>query len=650
MKFKTRNIILCITLLLFLSQTVYNLKKETLKDLNTLTITSDRKKLKSKNSEPAPSNTPASTTSPSNSPNPVNVQKEPLDTLSNEAYRELNSTYVQTDLNQFSQNTRKWDYKLLDKQLDDVYQDMNLKDKAQNGESDRKSFLRIFIQNFESCDKNADNTLDANEFNQCMLSDPYLNLIQVPTLNYAANPLFTTQNGFNTVLFQLLDAYSNGFLNFHDYLQLRLYAYSWKKCSVNGPFLEEVNFECAIEVAAGFKTLSRNASRRLFELGLDLSNSFSLRNLDFVSYVVVASSVRLYGKVNGKEDSDLSRSEFNLALDGNILPMRYNQDIINSFYMLVSEHDKPNQGVDLTSFVLYDFALRLFDVKNATKKYNLNLTEFNTTLNHFLFPNKTSQLLQKIPQNVLSAKSYSMYSYLNITNFNTEGDHLIKSFLEAASQETQTPAAPVTNTANGAAPSVVPAYNQTFTANLIFQTLDGDNDGFINFYDYGTFFQISYIYVKLDKFNKGRLLAGDLQEDLTHYSGYPSLSYSLRERAKRFSLFQTDLYIDLFNTLLILRLDDIVSVQIRRTDKTTVYEAELKHMLSRVNLKYVPDGILNICLRGTDAQNVPLYDWECSFVQGITKTLQFYQSSFDYQLVKKESLALTNTIFQNPTA
>lgn len=588
---------------------------------------------------PAASTTPAANAAP--------AIKAPLDTLSKEAYRELNQTYVQTDVNQFTQNTRKWDYKLLDKQLEDIYQDMNLKDKAQNGESDRKSFLRLFIQQFETCDKNADNILDSTEFATCMTSDPYLSLIQVPSANYAAINAYTDPKNFSTVLFQLLDAYNNGFLNFHDYLQLRLYAFSWKKCSVNGPFLEEVNFECAIEIASGFKTLSRNAARRLFQLGLDLSNSQSIRNLDFISYVVVASSARLYGKLNGKEDSDLSRSEFNLALDGNTLPMRYNQDIVNSFFQLVSDHDKPNQGVDLTSFVLYDFSLRLFDVKNVTKKYNLNFTEFNTTLGHFLFPNKTNQELNRIPQNILTANSYSMYTYLNITNFNTEGDHLIKSFLEASVEEHVAPDTKAATPANNVSTPLV--YNQTATAQWIFQALDSDGDGFINFYEYGTFFQVSYIFVQLDKFNKGRIVAGDLNEALTHYSGYPSVSYTLRERAKRFSLFPTDLYVDVFNTLLVLRIDDIVAAQIRRLDKTTVTEPELKHMLGRVNLKFVPEGVLNTCLRGTDGSNIPLYDWECSFVQGISKTLQFYQSSFDYQLVKNENLTLTNTVFQNPT-
>jgi len=85
-------------------------------------------------------------------------------------------------------------------------------------------------------------------------------------------------------------------------MTLRLMVFSWKHCSVQGPFIEESNFECAVEVASGYRTLSKSAARRLFKLGLELSNNEYLRNLDFITFLYVSLSMRLYGKINRKED------------------------------------------------------------------------------------------------------------------------------------------------------------------------------------------------------------------------------------------------------------------------------------------------------------------------------------------------------------
>lgn len=575
-----------------------------------------------------------------------------LTKISVSAYSDLNNTFSKQDLNTFKISNRKWDFKLLDKQLEDIFHDMNFKEEKDNTEEGKKNFLNIFVSKFEACDKDNDNVLNLNEFTDCLKSDSYLSTIQTPNTAQASYANYTTADGVAPILFGLFDSYKFNYTNLHDYMLLRLMAFSWSKCSVNAPFIDEVNFECAIEIAAGFKTLSRNTVRRLFSLGLELSNSETLRNMDFVTFVIVATTVRSYGKINGKEDSDITRNEFNLALDSNILPMRYNQEVVNNFFKLVEEYDRPNQGIDLISFVFYDFFLRIFDVQAPSKKYYLSNIEFQTTFSNYLFPNRTNSLISKIPQNALSNNAYQMSSYLNLTTYNSEADHFLKSFMETEStvhfeNKNKFFAVNQGDVSTLSASNINLKFNANTTYTYLFNALDNDADGYLNFYDYGSFIQVAYLFTKFDNFKKGRIVAGELFERFSQYSDLPVASYHLRERAKRFNSIPQDLYFDVYSAVLVLKIDDIINTVVRRTDKTTIYEVELKNILNSVNLKFVPDSILNKCLRGTDANNTPLYDWECAFMQAVTKTLNYYETSYNYLTAKTQNITLTNTVFVN---
>lgn len=589
------------------------------------------------------------------------------DKLSQSAYRQLNLTVNEGQtqkLNDFIQKNRKWDFKVLDKQLEDIAIDMNFKSEFGSKPDAIRSFIKYFINYFEACDADFDNMLTKDEFAKCLKNDTFLSRVDAPDSRFAAvqqqSLNYTNFTDYSNYLFDLLDTHKMQKLNFYDYMTLRLLTFSWTKCSVSAPFIDESSFECAIELAAGWKTMHRNQVRKLYYLALEISGSDSIRNLDFLTYTAVALSARLYGKINGKEDNDVTRSEMTLSLDNNILPFRYNQDIIQQIFELTKESDKVNQGIDLVSFVFYDFWLRIFDVKNAKKRYHEYVDEFITACSTPLYPQPMLDAIQKIPQNNLTADSYQMYTYLNISNYQDESDHFLKAFIELKSKSAVAESKKEKNylrknknswSIREAASNVTKfAYNQQKTLTNLFKIIDNDFDGLINFFDFGSFIQVNYIFSKFDKFGKGRLPAGQLAELLVSYSDFPIVSHRLRERAKRFTLFPADLYVDLDSALLIVKIDDIIEANVRRSDKNTLYEIELKNILAYVNRKNVPEAHLNQCLRGNTADNVPLYDWECAFVQSETRTLTYYENSMDYLTLKKGNLTLFNTVFLNKDA
>jgi hypothetical protein len=566
------------------------------------------------------------------------------DSLMNATYRYLNtsSTPLETTKDYRDRN-RNWDNKILDKQLERIATIMTYQNQEYQTIDSKRAFMSIFFNKFNDCDANKDNVLDLKEFTNCVKSDDYLYQLIPTPVQYAAFSNYTTNDtdyGYHSNLFQTLDSYRTNYLNFHDYAFLRLLAYSWRKCSVIAPFIEEVTFECAIEVVANYKTMSRNAVRRLFFMGLEIGNNESIRNLDFITYAILASSVRLYSDINLKEDTDITRAEFNLALDNNLLPSRYNQEVIQNFFTLIEDYDKPNQGIDMATFCFYDFILKIFDIPKPERKFHLSEKDFVKALSSYMFPNKTITEIKLIPQNKLSTNSYQQYTYLNLSKFNSEQDHFLKSFLEVEDKISDNWLTVSNNNTNF-------TFQSNTTFNFLFNIIDNDSDTWINYYDWASMVQILYLYGKFDEFNKGRIPAYELYEKYSTYSDLPAVSFRIRERSKRFNLLPKDILVDPETALLILKIDDIMASVIRRSDKNNIYEFELKKVLASVNLRFVYDKILNKCLRGMDDNKVPLYDWECAFINSVVESLRFEESAYAYVTTKNMNLTLSNTVFVN---
>jgi hypothetical protein len=568
------------------------------------------------------------------------------DTVSALLHANLNSTFNKHNSEHFKVRARQWiDNKLFDRQLDMIYKDFLHESNKEVNPQTTKNVISLFTSQYEACDLDHDNVLDFEEFSGCFKNDTYLSRIQPPARLFAnyANNSYTNETGFYSLLYNTMDSYKLNYTNFYDYMLMRLFVFSWSKCSVNGPFIEELNFECAIDIAAGWRTMSRTTARRLYQIALDLTNTREHRNIDFVTYVMVANSVRLYGIINGRGNSDATNAEFNAALDANLLPQRYNQDVIDELFKLVEDFDKPNQGIDLVSFVFYDFALKLFNVPNASRKWHLNLEEFTGVLKNYLFPLEASQEIQRIQQNNLNQAGYQMYTYQNISQFRDEENHFLK-FAQKSEKVRKG------KSLNKIQSRLLPAkisFDEEQTAKWLFQILDIDMDGYITYYDFGTFVQLAYIFAKFDQYSKGKMLAGDIYEKISTYSDYPTVSYHFKERAKRFNMFNQDLYVDLLRALTVFRIDDTIEANVRRSDKATLYEVELKHVFSNINLGAMPDGALKVCLRDADDKGIPKYDWECAFIKSMTATLNYFESSVSYATTTGANLDLENTDFWN---
>lgn len=245
---------------------------------------------------------------------------------------------------------------------------------------------------------------------------------------------------------------------------------------------------------------------------------------------------------------------------------------------------------------------------------------------------------------------------MNISNFQSEQDFLLKFIEKKSTKESNLKKNKLTTRSREienkvGAPYFNLASNSTFflnfTASRIFNLIDVNSNGFIDWYDFGHFFQTSYLFTKYDPSNKGKITAGDIYEKYVVYSDYPRVSAQLRQRSKRFNLLNQDTYLDLFSVLTVLRIDDIVDLYTRRTEKSALYEVELKRVFAKANLFRVNDAILNKCLRGLDNMNVPKYDWECAFIAALQENINYFESASAYNTAVANNITLYNTVFYN---
>jgi hypothetical protein len=595
----------------------------------------------------------------------IEINQKPANTvqrLSSSLFKYTNSSFVIKDINQLMSDNRKWDFKLLDKQLEEIFNTMLINQETTITINGLRSYIQLFLNNYESCDRDKDNVLIQTEFVACFSTDPFLAKITLPPKDLN-NPIdFSDSSKFYATLFDILNERRLNYLNFVDYMKLRLFLFSIQKCSISSGFLDEVGFECAIEIASGYKSFTRTKARRIFRTALDIDKNPNNINLDFISYVTVASAIRLFGSINGKENDDITRSEFNLALDRNNLPDRYNQDIINHMFKLIQQDDRPDQGLDMKTFIFLDMSLRLFSPDNKKRKFFMTYDEFTNSFYNYMFPFQILAEIEKVPAYSLSPQSYNMFQFMNISKFSSENDYLYK-FLEVeAKVEKKILSAYENNnenfqsqavaTTDNSAKTIKPLLNinqnlMNYTASLIFNLSDEDYDGYISFYDYGIFMQIAQIFSKKDEINKGAISASQLYDLFTGYSDFPSISANLKKKAERFYEFHKNSNLDLVSALQILRIEDIASFFKDRADNSNLIEIDLKRILQKVNMNFVPNELFQECFRGVDHRNLPLFDWECCFNKGMKKNLEYFEAMNNYKLSKQYGFTLSSMEFYN---
>jgi hypothetical protein len=365
-----------------------------------------------------------------------------LSSFYKETYKQLNESFTKKDMYTFKTENNKWDYKLIGKQLDDIFEIFLYQNNKEITQRAMFGIMKLFIAQFEQCDTNDDNVIDFVEFKACVKDQKYFSLMNIDTGRIPAyqrtlidentqNTNITDTDSLSLLVFDILDEFDNEYLNFYDYMLLRVVAFSWRKCTNVGFFINEANFECTIPILCR-QSLSRTTARSIFNLGMEFSNFQSTRHLDFVTFLIVGLDMRLYAKVNTKTDKDMTVAEMALALESNILPRRYDNHIIKTFFQLISNPDRPKDGLDLYSFIFMDYFLKLFRFEQPYGDNCITYELFVKLLNNYQFPKKIILEFFLVPQFNLDGTKYDLFITPNMTKAYQEQDFLLRKmrFLE----------------------------------------------------------------------------------------------------------------------------------------------------------------------------------------------------------------------------
>jgi len=410
--------------------------------------------------------------------------------------------------------------------------------------------------------------------------------------------------------------------------------------------------------------MDRQTSRNIYYLAIKLApNAQRTRHIDFINFINLATSIRTYGSINQKEDADATKAEFNNALDNNILPIRFNQKVIDDFFKLVCDEDNPNQGIDIQTFWYFDAILKIFfNDSKSEKRWQADFNQFSIALDSGFFPSHFQKYIQLIPQFTIKNTSYMMEVYDKIRYFSTEEDHLmLPKFMQKESSKilstkkvlnteqaksSLTTKEQIRNTLTQSA-----AFNKNATYSKLFTVLDADEDGFVDFYDFGIFVQVVTLFAEADVQNRGRVVAGVLLEKFSETSGLPTLNSKFREKAKRFGLINQDTNFDVLNALVIMKIDDIAFHYARKEDPSLLLEIELKQIFQRTGLINIPDGHITGCIRGlTKGYDPRKYDWECAVIIALKETLDFIERANDMTKMKSNNIKLGMTTYKNADA
>ncbi|MCQ2820270.1 MAG: hypothetical protein MJ252_23640 [archaeon] len=555
-----------------------------------------------------------------------------------------NSVYKLKSLEEVQSQLRHPSFHLKDFEIRDIFHHMSSTKDGKISDNDAKNFFNIFVEEFNKCDTNKKNLLDKAAFKNCMKTDIYLKEIQPAQKLQKFMENVTSVDGMSEFLFNLLDDNLKEGISFYEYFILRSIRYGWVKCSPNRDVIEEANFECAINSISNYKHMEHSELKALYNLAVKFSGGEGERDVDFLTYAHIVKSLMLYSLINQKSDEELTMREVTSALEQDILPQRYNKEIIDQLFNLIKDDYDPMRGMDATTFVFYDYFLRIFDkpnfIENKDNPRYLNQTEFkNLLMNNLLFPGDYREaVLSTVLFKGTTNESYSMETVNRPNNLEDLAEGNFISFVEKKRKGRKL--MDIITKAKNYKKELKDLEEELFDIN------ESTNRNFMTYFDFGSFVQISKIFDDLDPLQKGKLTAKELFDGFKSKTNLPSVSSQMKEKAKFFNMFPSTTYFDFLTTNMVLRVSDKVEPVL--VGGKNLEEVDLKAIMKKMHLNNVPDDYLSSCKRGKSERRLHLYDSVCSFKVAIQRHLDYINTQTDYLVANQEKLNLTDTEFAHP--
>jgi hypothetical protein len=503
-------------------------------------------------------------------------------------------------------------------QIEEIYDYFKRKGENDLSKMSLISAIEYFIKPFDKCDKNKDNLLSNEEFKNCINKDKHLSFLQLLNTGKQYFPTFPKYDILKIFL-RGIDTASNGnknsseHFNFYHYMELRLISFSLRKCGDLHFFVSRNIFNCSLNyIVQRGRSIPQTTAKRVFELGRELSNIRSHRNLDIVTFLILVRDIKLFTKVNRKNNNKVDTGELISAVRNGILPMFYNNKIIEMITLLTNNS---KHGIDLYTFVFTNYFLRVF-YQNTNC---MSLEDFMNILNDPLTPRKIVKFIAESENTSFDGKIDKMYMTANLSQAFSEADFFMKNFRFSQNKDES---------------SVIEAF---------FNLMSLSNKKCVAFDEFMYLIQVCNIFRKKAKNTTPALL----YETFRTYSDYPAISSKIFNNIDNFKLIPSHFNLNLFTTYSLLKKSDTLKQVQPKNFHDTMDEITLKSILSKMNIKNINDGILDKCLTGERKRNLPLYSFDCALKKSLTTALDYHRTRNIYSLAKRNNLNLKTISFHN---
>lgn len=493
------------------------------------------------------------------------------------------------------------------KDLEMIYSKLSNSEKEANID-----FKTKYEEAFKTCDINNNGELSQEEFVNCTTinKEHFDNIIpQIKNQKLIKNNLILhgmkNKEDYASRLYELFVPKTYK-IDYYVYMTIVLYNYAIKKCQNAPYFLYEKKFECLIQEVVPYRTLSHGTMKQLFNFCLKMSPSPEKREVDMPTFILVSLSVRLFGKINARNNYAVSKTEMINAAENGRLPVRYNEDIINNMFELTDR----NKLIDIHSFVFYDIILKIYKSYESGRKNKLNLDEFKMSLKHIFFPRRYMKILKhkdfvfKIIKMIEEMKKKEKYEKKKKTSTK---DNIVAEKQEKVS----------TNTTN----------TNVTIADLSFKIMSYYHKGYITFIEYAKFFRFYFFYSEIDYYRIGKVKIWKIQSRLLSKKRLIEVDKKFVAGVENFGDVDHNLFTSPFYSFALVEGENFLQDD-HLTKPGPVYNPKVQSLVKLSKLKKL-FKVLNIPYdkyrryKRCESDDQKNYDWVCSRSVGFSFVLSF---------------------------
>lgn len=469
-----------------------------------------------------------------------------------------------------------------EKDIEEIYAKLKLK------KSISVSKLRSMYENeYKLCDEDHNGYLSRKEFANCVHNNTNSFSNIIPSFNNSNIAKHLKLHGIKSeddYINRLYDLFAPKTIKitFYIYMTIVLYNSSFDYCQNVPFFIYEKKFECLVDYVVPYKTLSHATLKTLFDFGINLSPNKEERYLDVPTFILLSLSIRLFGKVNIRNNYMISKAEMNNAYDNGRLPVRYNKEMIDDIFDLV-EGDEMN----VYSFVFYDIILKIYKCYDSGRRNQMTLKEMTMSLKHIYFPRRYLEILKK----------------KDAANKIIKKVNKIKNKLHNITDEVKN--------------STKEEKNKTESSSILelsFKMLSYKNEkNFVEFPEYARFIRFFYLYRTIDKRNIGKVKVWKMKSLLLSRKIVIEVDKKIKRGIKNLEEIKDELFISPYYSFALIEGENLIHdsalTKPENDEKLQIVIklSKVKKLLKTMNLPYESLEQFKTC----EVDDKSNYNWIC---------------------------------------